>query len=76
MGIREAKLCISALGPTITQQLAAQGFGTIQPFEAIDRMEHAIHLLRIRGLLTHTESDRAFKRLLKDIESRASHGGG
>lgn len=62
------KLCISALGPTIFEQMEQQGLTTAMGSERLDRVEHAIHLLRIHGYLTEAESDRAFKRLLKDVK--------
>lgn len=61
-------LSISALGPTIFEQLREQGMTTAMGSERLDRLEHAIHLLRIGGYLTDTESDRAFKRLLNDVK--------
>lgn len=61
------KLKIGALGPSIAQQAATQGYTTRMPAERLDVLEHSIHLLRISGLLTHTESDRALKRLIKDM---------
>jgi hypothetical protein len=64
------KLCISALGPTIAEQAKAQGYAINMPTERLDRLEHAIHLLRITGMLTEAESDRAFKRLLKDVATK------
>lgn len=62
------KLCVSALGPTIAEQIAAKGYLPAIPTDRLDRLEHAIHLLRISGMLTESESDKAFKRLLKDIQ--------
>jgi hypothetical protein len=74
--MKGVKLTISALGPTISEQVKAQGCATGMPADQLDRLEHAIHLLRIRGLLTEAESDRAFKRLLKDMQTfkGAKHG--
>jgi hypothetical protein len=68
------KLCISALGPTITEQAKARGYQSSMPTDRLDRLEHAIHLLRISGLLTDAESDRAFKRLLKDAKFARATG--
>lgn len=65
-------LNVGALGPTIAEQVAAQGFITKMPAERLDRAEHAIHLLRIQGLLTHAESDRALKRLIKGMQPTAA----
>ena len=59
------KLSIGALGPTIAEQVAAQGFTTTMPAEFLERLEDAIHLLRIHDMLTYAESDRALKRLIK-----------
>lgn len=61
------KLNIGALGPTIAEQVASMGLRTTMPAATVDRYEHAIHLLRINELLTHAESDRALKRLIKDM---------
>lgn len=68
------KLNIGALGPSITEQLAAQGWSTSMPAATLDRYEHAIHLLRLHGLLTDAESDRAFKRLIKDLDAKPARG--
>jgi hypothetical protein len=67
--MKSVKLTISAIGPTISEQVKAQGCSTGMPADQLDRMEHAIHLLRIKGILTEAESDRAFKRLLKDAQT-------
>lgn len=68
MKLTGMKLTVSALGPTINEQLKAQGFRSTMDPERLDRCEHAIHLLRIHGYLTDSESDKAFKRLIKDIK--------
>lgn len=64
------QLSVGALGPTISEQVAAQGFTTALPVDQLDRLEHSIHLLRIKGLLTHSESDRAIKRLIREMRAR------
>lgn len=71
---KKLSLSVGALGPTIAEQVAAQGFTTKMPAERLDRAEHAIHLLRIHGLLTHIESDRALKRLIKDMGAHIAAG--
>lgn len=67
MSTKTLKLDIGALGPTIAEQAVAQGFTTRMAAEKLDRCEHAIHMLRIHELLTHAESDRALKRLIRDM---------
>ena len=65
------KVVLSALGPTIAEQLAHHGleqFGT--PVDQLDRFAHAITLLHIKGLLTDSECDRARTRLVKLIKVR------
>jgi hypothetical protein len=61
------KLNVGALGPTIAEQVAAQGYKTSMPAATLDRYEHAIHLLRLHGLLTQAESDKALKRLIREM---------
>jgi len=61
------QLSVGALGPTIADQVAAQGYLTAMPKDRLDRLEHAIHLLRVNELLTHAESDRAINRLIKEM---------
>lgn len=68
------KLNIGALGPTIAEQLAARGYRTSMPAATLDRYEHAIHLLRLHGLLTDAESDRAFKRLIRELKAKPIAG--
>lgn len=62
------KLDVGAIGPTIAEQVKVQGCATKMPADRLDRLEHAIHLLRIHGMLTHSESDRALKRLIKEMQ--------
>lgn len=61
-----AHIEISALGPTIGEQCAAQGLVTTgKPIEVVDRISHALTLAHIHGCLTDSEIDRARARLLK-----------
>ena len=68
------KLNVGALGPTIAEQVAAQGYRTSMPAATLDRYEHAIHLLRLHGLLTQAESDKAIRRLIKDMDAKPTAG--
>jgi hypothetical protein len=67
--MKGVKLTISAMGPSIAAQVKAQGCATGMQAELLDRLEHAIHFLRIHGMVTEAESDRAFKRLIKDMQT-------
>ena len=61
-----AHIQISALGPTISEQCAAQGLKAAgKPIEIIDRISRALTLAHIHGCLTDSEIDRARNRLLK-----------
>lgn len=61
-----AHIEISALGPTIGEQCAAQGLtATGKPIDVVDRISHALTLAHIHGMLTDSEIDRARHRLLK-----------
>lgn len=65
------KVVLSALGPTIAEQLAQNGleqFGT--PVDQLDRFAHAITLLHIKGLMTDSECNRARTRLVKLVKVR------
>ena len=61
-----AHIVISALGPTISEQCAAQGLVTTgKPLDVVDRISHALTMAHIHGCLTDSEIDRARHRLLK-----------
>lgn len=61
-----ARISISALGPTISEQCTAQGVvATGMKIEHVDQISHALTLCHIRGMLTDSEVDRARNRLLK-----------
>ncbi|MFZ3286611.1 MAG: hypothetical protein WA191_07145 [Telluria sp.] len=61
-----ARISISALGPTIGEQCAAQGIiATGMNIERVDKISHALTLCHIQGMLTDSEVDRARNRLLK-----------
>ena len=60
------RISFSALGPTISEQVIANGWvATGCSLERADRMAQAMTLLRIHSIMTSTEYDRAAARLLK-----------
>ena len=62
---------LSALGPTLTEQLAAAGYeASGRSGELLDRLAHAITLTHLHGCLTDGECDRARKRLVRQIKVR------
>lgn len=66
-------ISLSALGPTISEQLASQGLiQTGVKVDILDRLAHAITLAHIHGCLTDTETDRARRRLVKMIKVRSA----
>lgn len=65
------ELCISAFGPSITEQCQAAGVeATGMPMELVERISKAITLCHIQGMLTPTECDRARIRLIKQAKFR------
>lgn len=64
--INRATIRVSALGPSIKAQCAAQGLkATGEPLELLDRINTALTLAHIHGFLTDREIDRKRMRLLK-----------
>ena len=61
-------LQLGALAPSITSQLTDQGL-SIKASEAIlwQRLDHAITLLKVHGLLTDAQASAARKKMLKGI---------
>ena len=65
------QLVLSALGPSISEQLENNGLEqTGTPIELIERFHEAITLLHIHGLLSDSECNRSRKRLIKKVKVR------
>ena len=63
------QIILSALGPSIAEQLAKMGLEQIgKPVEMLDRFNQAITLLHIHGCLTDCECQKARKRLMKMVK--------
>lgn len=67
------QIVLSALGPTIEEQVKAMGLVQIGPksLEMMDRISHALTLAHIHGCLTDSEVNRARSRLLKNLKVKA-----
>ena len=61
-----AHIELSALGPSIAEQCAAQGLvARGMPIELLDRISKALTLAHVHGVLTDSEIARARLRLMK-----------
>lgn len=68
----QATICISALGPSISEQcqdLGLEAAGSMS-LELTDRISKGITIAHIHGMLTDAETERARKRLMKKLRLR------
>lgn len=64
--MEKVRIELSALGPSISEQCAAQGVVAAGlRVEMLDRLHKAITLAHIHGMLTDAETDRARRRLIR-----------
>lgn len=65
-------ITLSALGPTIEEQVAAMGLVHVggKSLELLDRIGHALTIAHIHGCLTDSEVNRARARLIKNLKLR------
>lgn len=69
---RRIDLCVGAFGPTLPEQMAAQGLVlSDHDMEHMEKDRAALGRLSIRGILSEAERDRAAMRLLKCISKAA-----
>jgi dihydroorotase len=66
-----ANIELGAMSDAIAKQLHDQGVEQIgKSVELLDRMTNAITILHLHGCLTDSETDRARKKLVKQIKVR------
>lgn len=72
MNIKKYHISFGALHPSLIDQLKKQGFTFNQEeerkIEFLNKIREAITLLYCQNFLTETESDKAYKRLLKKLD--------
>lgn len=72
MNARLIDLCVGAFGPTLPEQMAAQGLAlSDHDMEHLEKDRAALGRLGVRGILSDGERDRAAMRLLKQISAKA-----
>jgi hypothetical protein len=70
---RQIQLCVGAFGPTLHEQLEAQGLAlAAHDLEHFEKDRKALGRLGVRGILSEGERDKAAMRLLKNIAQKCT----
>ena len=63
----ELKIAMGAMSDSLTDQFKSQGFEPPKDIDHFQKDADAITRLKIRGLLTDSQSDSARKKLMKEL---------